>query len=88
MMIEPEVVFHNNATIKVQAQIFEGTTLISTGLAGPSESCVLAAVAGPYDIFLKNGATGWELARQLDGEAKIVTLSHKNGRYVLTGSET
>lgn len=86
MMAEPTVTFHNKATIKVQAQIFTGYTLISSCLAEPSESCELMAVLGPYDIFLKNGSTGWELARRLDGEARTVTLSHANGRYVLTGT--
>ncbi|MBK8433019.1 MAG: hypothetical protein IPL28_17760 [Chloroflexi bacterium] len=85
-MVEPEVTFHNKALIKVQAQIFTGRTLISTCLAGPSESCVLAAVLGPYDIFFKNGATGWELARRLDSQATTVTLSHDKGRYVITGT--
>lgn len=81
-----QVTFHNEATIKIQAQIFTGSTLISTGTAGPGESCTLPAEPVRYDIFLKNGATGWEVARRLNSEAKTVTLQHNNGRYVVTGS--
>jgi hypothetical protein len=78
------VTFHNKAAIKIQAQIFSERTLVSTGVAGPGESCILPAVSGPYDIYFKNGATGWEVAHLLDSEAKTLTLSRPNGRYIVT----
>ena len=68
----------------MQAQIFAGRTLISTCVAGPGETRVLPAEAERYDIYLKNGATGWEIARKLGSEAKTLTLSQEKGRYVLT----
>lgn len=80
------VTFHNEAGIKVQAQIFMGSTLVSTGMAGPGESCNLPAEPEAYDIFLKNGATGWEVARKMGSESKTVTLRQLKGRYVVTGS--
>ena len=81
-----EITFHNEAPIKVQAQIFKGFTLISTYVAAPGETCILQTESGQYDIYLKNGATGWEIARKLDSEAKTVRLKqHKDkGRYVIT----
>lgn len=83
-MAETEITFHNKVKIKVQAQIFTGRTLISTCLAGPGEVCVLPAESVQYDIYLKNGATGWEIAHKLDSKAKSFTLSEQNGRYILT----
>jgi hypothetical protein len=77
-----EVTFHNEATIRVQAQIFMGRTLISTSLAGPGETILLPVESMPYDLYFKNGATGWEITRQLNCEATIVTLRRKAGRYV------
>ena len=85
-MNETKITFHNKAEIRVQAQIFTGRTLISTCVAGPGESRILPAEASPYDVYLKNSVTGWELARQLDSEAKILTLSRHNGRYLITES--
>jgi hypothetical protein len=84
-MTATEITFHNQAEIKVQAQIFTGYTLVSTCLAGPGESCTLPAEQARYDIFLKNGATGWEIARKLNSEAKTITLQQHKGRYVMTG---
>ena len=84
-MAETEVAFCNEAEIRVQAQIFSGPTLVSTCVAGPGETRLLRAESAPYDIFCKNGATGWELARQLDSEAKTVTLRQQMGRYVIIG---
>jgi hypothetical protein len=81
-----EVTFNNEVAIRVQAQIFTGSTLISTAVTGPGESCILPAGSTPYDIFLKNGATGWELVRKMASEAKTVTLRQLKGRYVLSGS--
>ncbi|HEX6385634.1 MAG TPA: hypothetical protein VF177_13265 [Anaerolineae bacterium] len=83
-MAKTEITFHNKAEIKVQAQLFTGRTLVSTCVAGPGEIRVLPAESVRYDIYLKNGATGWEIARQLDSEAKTLTLSQHKGRYILT----
>ena len=85
-MAETEITFHNEAGIRVQAQIFTGRTLVSTCVAGPGEIRILLTEPMPYDIFLKNGATGWEIARKLDSEAKTVTLRQHKGRFVITGS--
>ena len=82
-MAEAEVTFHNKIKIKVQAQIFSGRTLISTCVAEPGEACILTAGPARFDIYCKNGATGWELAHKLDSEAKVFTLSLQNGRYVI-----
>jgi hypothetical protein len=78
------VTFHNKAKIKVQAQIFTGHTLISTCLAGPGETQTLPAASIPYDIFFKNGSTGWEVARELNSKAKTLTLSQGEGCYTVT----
>jgi hypothetical protein len=83
-MARIEIKFHNKIAIRTLAQIFIERTLISSGVAEPGESCVLSAEAGQYDIYVKNGMTGWELARKLGGEAKNVTLSQHKGRYVFT----
>jgi hypothetical protein len=80
-MAELEVTIHNQAPIRVQAQIFTGRTLVSTSLANPGETILLPVASMPYDIYFKNGATGWEMARQLNSEATIVTLLRKAGRY-------
>jgi hypothetical protein len=78
------VTFHNKAAIKIQAQIFAERALVSTGVVDPGQSCVLSAESGPYDIYFKNGATGWEVAHLLDSEAKTLTLSRPHGRYIVT----
>jgi len=83
-MAEAEVTFHNKIKIRVQAQIFSDRTLISTCVAEPGEVCVLTAGSARFDIYCKNGATGWELAHKLDSAANIFTLSQRNGRYVIT----
>lgn len=62
-----------------------GRTLVSSCVAGPGEVQVLAAEPVRYDIFLRNGVTGWEIARKLDTDAKSVTLRKQNGRYVISG---
>jgi hypothetical protein len=85
-MAETEITFHNQAEIRVQAQIFTGSTLVSTCVAAPGESRTLPAEALPYDIYLKDSATGWVLARRLDSEAKTLTLSRPKGRYLITGN--
>ena len=83
-MAEEQVTFHNKAEIRVQAQIFTGRTLISTCLANPGETHTLQNGSVPYDIYLKNAATGWEIARRQDNETATVVLSHHRGRYVLS----
>jgi hypothetical protein len=83
-MAETKLTFHNKVKISVQAQIFLGRTLVSTCVARPGEVCVLQAESQRYDIFFKNSATGWEIARKLNTEAKSLTLSQDEGRYVLT----
>jgi hypothetical protein len=36
-----------------------------------------------YDVFFKNGATGWEIARKLNSDARDFTLNQgKNGYSV------
>jgi hypothetical protein len=82
-----EITFHNKAEIKVQAQIFSGRTLVGTCVAGPGETRSLPAEPAEsvhYDIYLKNGATGWGIAHKLDSAAKTFTLSQQKGRYVIT----
>ncbi len=83
-MVETEVTFYNKVKIRVQAQIFMGPTLISTCVVGPGEVRSLPAKSLRFDIFFKNGATGWEIARKLDSEAITFTLSQHNGQYILT----
>jgi len=83
-MTEVAVTFHNKTDIRIQAQIFTGRALISTCVADPGKTYVLPATSEQYDIFFKNGITGWELARKLGGEDKIVTLRRHQGRYVVT----
>jgi hypothetical protein len=85
-MAEYRIEFHNEAEIRVQAQIFAGRLLHGTCVLDPGESYVLLAEPRRYDIFLKNGTTGWELARKLDCEDTDITLCREKGRYVLLGS--
>jgi hypothetical protein len=82
-MVETEITFHNRTKIRVQAQIFTGRTLVSTYVVGPGEVHSLPAKSLRHDIFLKNGATGWEIARKLDSEARTFTLSQHKGRYTI-----
>ena len=84
-MAESGITFRNEATIRVQAQIYDGRTLVSTCVAGPGEVHVLAAGAATYDIFLRNGATGWEIARKLATADTTVTLRREKGRYIIRG---
>ena len=83
-MTETEVTFHNQTEIRTQAQIFEGQMLVSTCVVDPGETHVLSANSERFDIFFKNGMTGWEMARKLDCVSKIVTLRRHEGRYLLT----
>ena len=82
-MVETEITFHNETEIRVQAQIFVGRTLVSTCLADPGEIRILPAKSLRYDIFFKNGTTGWEIARKLDSDTKIFTLSQQKRRYTI-----
>lgn len=82
-MVEKEITFHNKTEIRVQAQIFVGRTLISTCVVDPGETRILASKSLRYDIFFKNGATGWEVARKLDSGAKSFTLSQQQRRYTI-----
>ena len=82
-MVETEITFHNETEIRVQAQIFVGRTLISTCVADPGEIRILPAKSLRYDIFFKNGATGWEIARKLDSDARNFTLSQDKSRYTI-----
>jgi len=36
-----------------------------------------------FDIFFKNSATGWEIARKLDSDANNFTLSQHKNRYTI-----
>jgi hypothetical protein len=83
-MAKTEITFHNKANIRVQAQIFAGRTLISDCVVQPGDIHMLPANSGRYDIYLKNGATGWEIARILDSEAKTLTLNQHNRWYTIT----
>lgn len=86
-MAEKGIAFYNETEIRVQAQIFAGRALEGTCVLDPGERHVLPVAPRRYDIFLKNGTTGWELARQLDCDYTMVTLRREKGRYVLLGGE-
>ncbi len=82
-MVETEIIIHNKTDIRVQAQIYEGRTLISTTLVDPGKAHALPAKPLHIDIFFKNSATGWEIARKLDSDANNFTLSLHNNRYTI-----
>ena len=84
MVEEEEVTFCNKADIRIQAQIFTGRTLVSTCLAEPGEIHILKSGSVRYDIYLKNAATGWEVASIRDNEAKTVTLRRLKGHFILS----
>jgi len=83
-MAEDQVTLHNKADIRVQAQIFTGRTLVSTCLVSPGEIHTLQSGSIGHDIYLKNAATGWEIARKRDNEAATVVLSRRKGHYILS----
>lgn len=87
-MVETEITFHNKTEIRVQAQIFAGRTLVSTCVVDPGEIRILLAKSLRYDIFFKNGATGWEIARKLDSDAKSFALSQHKRRYTIHEAKT
>jgi hypothetical protein len=82
-MVETAITFHNETDIRVQAQIYAGRTLVSTCVADPGEIRALSAKSSRYDVFFKNGATGWEIARKLDTDTKNFTLSQDKSRYTI-----
>lgn len=81
-----EVTIHNESELRVQAQIFAGRTLIDTCVLNPGEIHILSAESQGYDIFLKNAATGWEIARKLNSEFTTIALLHEKGRYIIVES--
>ena len=83
-MEELEVKFRNEATIKVQAQVFAGQFLVSTGLVEPGGVITLLAEAIPFDIYCKNSANGWEVARSLESRVTNIHLHIKNGKYLIS----
>lgn len=83
-MTETEIIFENKADIRVQAQIFAESMLVSSCMADPGATQTLSVESAHYDIYLKNGVTGWRVAYKLNSEAKSLTLSLKNGRYIIT----
>ncbi len=85
-MTESKITFHNQTEIKTQAQIYAGRDLVSSCVAAPGETCVLPANSVQYDIFFKNGITGWEMARKLDSEDTTLALQQRGGRYIVIGS--
>ncbi len=82
-MTETEIIFHNNAEIRVQAQIFAKNELVSTCVADPGESLSMPINSAHYDIYCKNGITGWRIAYKLDSDAKTLTLSKRKGSYTI-----
>lgn len=83
-MAESDITFNNKAVIRVQAQIFDGRTLVGSCVAGPGETAILPTGLERVDIYLKNGITGWLIAHKLNSAARSYTLSQQNGRYILT----
>ncbi|MFN2135158.1 MAG: hypothetical protein ACK2UK_04335 [Candidatus Promineifilaceae bacterium] len=83
MMVERKITFYNKTAINVQAQVYAGRTLVSTCVADPGETCFMSAKSLRYDVFFKNAATGWEIARKLDSDTKDFALSQDNGRYTI-----
>lgn len=82
-MAETGITLHNKIDIKIQAQIFAGTTLISTCLVEPGATQILPTSAKPHDIYLKNGAAGWGIAHKLGIVSASLTLDVHNGRYTI-----
>ena len=73
--METKITFHNKTEMRVMAQIFVGRTVIST--------CILSSESLRFDIFFKNGATGWEVARKLGSDARSFTLSKHQSQYTV-----
>ncbi len=86
-MQKTKILFHNQSELLTQAQIFTGHTLDGTFIAKPGETCAMTTQLTRYDIFLRNGVTGREIARKLDIDLKSLTLKKElNGWYVITES--
>lgn len=83
-MVESEITFVNQASIRVQIQIYDGRDLVGSCVTGPGEIGVLPAELERYDIYLKNSSTGWEIGHQLNSTAKLLTLVQKDGRFFIT----
>ncbi|MFO7681034.1 MAG: hypothetical protein R6X34_13380 [Chloroflexota bacterium] len=83
-MAETEITLENKAEIRVQAQIFAESVLVSTCMADPGKIYTLSVGSAQYDIYLKNGITGWRVAYKLDSKARSLTLSKQKGRYIIT----
>ena len=83
-MVETEITFQNKTETRVQAQIYAGRTLISTCVIDPGEIHVLPATPMHYDVFFKDGATGWEFARKLGTNASNITLIQHKNRYTIS----
>lgn len=82
-MEEANITFHNEISIMIQAQIFAGPTLLSTFLVEPGAAQIMPTSVKPYDIYLKNGATGRGIAYKLGVESSSLTLAVHNGRYTI-----
>ena len=82
-MVETEITFHNKTETRVQAQIYAGRTLVSTSLVDPGEVSALPSESLRIDIFFKNSATGWEIARKLGSDGNNFTLSQHKNRYTI-----
>lgn len=83
-MGEKAITFINRAAIRVQIQIYHGRALAGTCVTGPGETGVLPAELERYDIYLKNGVTGREIGHRLNSDVTSLTLSQKNGRFVIS----
>ena len=86
-MVEKKITIHNETEMRVQAQIFVGRTLVSTCMVDPDETHILAANSSRFDIFFKNGATGWEIARKLNSDARGFWLSQNQMRFTIHEAE-
>jgi hypothetical protein len=82
-MVETEIIVHNMTEIKVLAQIYAGRTLVSTCVVDPGGTGPLSAKSIRFDVFFKNGATGWEIARKLNSDARDITLNHDRHGYTI-----
>ena len=82
-LVETRITFHNKTEMRVMAQIFVGRALISTCMLDPGETRILQSGSSRFDIFFKNGATGWEVARKLDSDARSFTLSKHQRQYTV-----
>lgn len=83
MLVETSVSFHNKTEMRVMAQIFVEHALISTCIVDPGETRTSSSGSLRFDIFFKNGATGWEVARKLDSDARSFTLSKHQRQYTV-----